>query len=251
MGRLTGAPGQPRTVYCILEGASLATVLPAIESFKPVSVESRSTTVADRIVEAVAAGQLLPGRRLVEQEMADRLAVSRVPLREAMKTLCAQGILVAEPHRGTRVAGFGDAWAAAVRRARLALERLAFRDAASVLRAEPKRTRELHHLIDDMDRDAGRGDWLSAIRADLAFHRSVVAAGGDEIVVTLWETLARHVMIVFGQETRLNRSEHHLAEEHRALLTTLMEASPDVLDREVERHILRIPRSIDSGGMGP
>ena len=53
--------------------------------------------VADRIVEAVAAGHLLPSQRLVEQEMADRLAVSRVPLREAMKALCAQGILVTEP----------------------------------------------------------------------------------------------------------------------------------------------------------
>ena len=67
-GRLTGAPSQPRTVYSILEGKSLASMLPILEAFKPVAAESRSVTVADRIVEAVATGHLLPGQRLVEQD---------------------------------------------------------------------------------------------------------------------------------------------------------------------------------------
>ena len=214
------------------------------------SVESRSTTVADRIVEAVAAGHLLPAQRLVEQEMAGRLAVSRVPLREAMKALCAQGILVTEPHRGTRVAPMGQAWAAAVRRTRLALERLAFRDAAPVLRAERGRTRGLHVLIDEMERSVGRKDWLAVIKADLAFHRGVVVAGGDGIVGTLWETLARHVMIVFGIESRLHWYEAPVAEEHLELLTALMEGSPDDLDREVEIHIMRHTDTLGGGLRG-
>ena len=227
---------------------SLASMLPILEAFKPVAAESRSVTVADRIVEAVATGHLLPGQRLVEQEIADRFAVSRMPLREAMKTLCAQGILVAEPHRGTRVARIGEDWAASVRRARLALERLAFRDAAPVLRAEPSRTRALLGLIDDMERHAGQRDWLPVLRADLAFHRSVIAAGGDAIVATLWETLARHVMIVFGLETWPPWSELHLGAEHRELLAALMEASPEKLDRRVEQHIMLMPRDIDDEG---
>lgn len=223
-------------------------MLPIAGTFTPVTQPSRSATVADRIVEAVAAGRLTPGQRLVEQEVAASLAVSRVPLREAMKTLCAQGILTAEPHRGTRVAPIDDAWSASVRRARIALERLAFRDAAPVLRAEVARTRELRRLITDMERHTARRNWLEGIKADLAFHRSVVMAGGDGIVATLWETLARHVLIVFGRETRPEWSGGHLGEEHRELLAALLEGSPTELDREVERHIMRMPRSIDSEG---
>lgn len=226
---------------------SLASAPPVEQTFRPVSVESRATMVADRIVEAVAAGHLQPSQRLVEQEMAGRLAVSRVPLREAMKALCAQGILVTEPHRGTRVAPIDDAWAAAVRRARLALERLAFRDAAPVLRADPGRTRGLRLLMDEMEGSVTRKDWLAVIKADLAFHRSVVAAGGDGIVGTLWETLARHVMIVFGMESRLHWYEAPVAEEHLELLTALMEGSPDQLDREVEIHIMRRTDTLDGG----
>ena len=176
-------------------------MLPILEAFKPVAAESRSVTVADRIVEAVATGHLLPGQRLVEQEIADRFAVSRVPLREAMKTLCAQGILVAEPHRGTRVAPIGEAWAASVRRSHGA-------GAARV----PRRR--------------GTCSWRSRSgppargpdRRDGAERRRGLAAGdqGRPRVPSgrrrgrgrrassprLWETLARHVLIVFGLETR-------------------------------------------------
>jgi DNA-binding GntR family transcriptional regulator len=228
---------------------SLTSAVLNLEGFKPVGAESLSVTVADRIVEAVATGRLQPGQRLVEQDIADRLAVSRVPLREAMKTLFAQGILVAEPHRGTRVAPIGATWAASVRRSRLALERLAFRDAAPALREKPERARELVDRIDDMERNAGRKAWLPMLRADLAFHRSVVAIGGDAILTVLWETLARHVLIVVGLEAWPEWSELHHAEEHRSLLTALMEAAPDELDRRVEHHVMLMPRSIDGREM--
>jgi DNA-binding GntR family transcriptional regulator len=92
-----------------------------------------------------------------------------------------------------------------------------------------------------MEHGAARDDWLSVIKADLAFHRTVVKAAGDGIVATLWATLARHVLIVFGRETRPAWSVLRHGEEHRELMQALAEAMPDQLDREVERHILRVP----------
>jgi DNA-binding GntR family transcriptional regulator len=224
---------------------SLASLPPNMEWFQPVNAGSLSVTAADRIVEAVATGRLQPGQRLVEQEIANRLAISRVPLREAMKTLCAQGILEAEPHRGTRVAPIDDVWAASVRRSRLALERLAFRDAAPVLRKQPHRARELVDHIAEMERNAGRKDWLPMLKADLEFHRGVVAIGGDAILTILWETLARHVLIVVGLEAWPEWSKLHHAEEHRSLLAALMAAGTDELDRTVERHVMLMPRTME------
>lgn len=201
-----------------------------------------AAAVADRIVEAIAWGELEPGQRLPEGELAGRLGVSRIPLREAMKTLEAQGILVAEAHRGTRVAPFGEGWAARVRRARIALERIAFRDALPAFAAEPARLGELDRLIRAMEQDAARDDWLGVLRADVAFHRAVIRAAGDEIVATLWEALARHVLIVFGREVRPRRHGLRHGEEHRELRDLLAAGDPAPLDREVERHILRVPR---------
>lgn len=212
----------------------------------PVATPSRSATVADRLVEAVAGNALAPGQRLVELDVAGRLAVSRVPLREAMKALCAQGILIAEPHRGTRVAPFDEAWAASVRRARIALETLAFGDAAAVVRAEPQQYARLERLIVEMERRAARKEWLPVIKADLDFHRAVVQASGDAIIATLWETLAQHVLIVFGRETRRHWAVLRHGEEHRELLAVLLKGSGEDIDREVERHIMRVPHEIEA-----
>jgi DNA-binding GntR family transcriptional regulator len=163
--------------------------------------------------------------------------------------LAAQGILVAEPYRGTRVAPIDEGWARSVRRARVALERLAFRDAAPRFRAELERFAALDRLVRAMERDAARDDWLSVIKADVGFHRTVVRAAGDGILATLWEeTLARHVLIVSGRETRPNWTVLRHGEEHRELMQALAAAGPDQLDREVERHILRVPRLLAAAG---
>ena len=81
--------------------------------------------VADFIVDGIAAGSFQFGQRLIETELAAQLRVSRVPIREAVKMLEAQGILVVTPHRGARVAEFDDLKMDRIREARLALERLA------------------------------------------------------------------------------------------------------------------------------
>ena len=73
-------------------------------------VKSRSLPdqIADAIVEGIASGVLRPGQRLIEIDLAKQFAVSRVPLREALKTLEAQGILDREPHRGVRVVALDE-----------------------------------------------------------------------------------------------------------------------------------------------
>lgn len=221
--------------------ALAATIAPRLG---PVEVRNLGATIADRIVEAIAWGELEPGQRLVEEDLAGRLGVSRVPLREAMKTLEAQGILVAEAHRGTHVAAFGEGYDARVRRSRIALERLAFRDATAVFRAEPDRVAELDRLIEAMDADAAADDWLGVLRSDVGFHRTVVRAAGDDIVATLWETLARHVLIVFGREVRPHRSELRHGDEHRELRDLLLRGTQEALDAEIERHIQRVPHLV-------
>ena len=64
--------------------------------------------VADAIVSAVASGLLKPGQRIVEADLAAMLKVSRVPIREAIKILQAQGILNVTPNRGARIAEFDE-----------------------------------------------------------------------------------------------------------------------------------------------
>src|SRR6476620_4969231 len=84
-----------------------------------------SEAIADAITSAIAQGALHPGERLIEEAIAAQLLVSRVPLREAIRTLEAQGILVVTPNRGARVVSMDERTVANVQEARIAIERIA------------------------------------------------------------------------------------------------------------------------------
>src|SRR4051812_29252897 len=106
----------------------MVTPRPLIASTLPLLSMTRSPSLAeqaaDAIVTGISSGILKPGQRLVETELAGTLKMSRVPLREALKILEAQGIVESIPHRGTRTAVFNDDRVDQICEARIALEKL-------------------------------------------------------------------------------------------------------------------------------
>lgn len=197
--------------------------------------------VADRIVEAVAAGALQPGERLTDSDIAKRLGVSRGPVREAMKILEAQGIIVSMPHRSTHVVDFGPDKVVQIARARVAIEKVAFADAVAAYAADPALLEALDRILATMELRAAAGDLNGVTRADLAFHRAVVAASGNEIILTLWETIARHMRISFNleiQEDSVPPTE--IPRHHRLLRDALARGDREHVEREIERHIMRL-----------
>jgi DNA-binding GntR family transcriptional regulator len=200
---------------------------------------SLADQVADAIVDAIAMGKLKPGQRLVETDLAKRLGVSRVPIREALKILETQGIVEMAPHRGGRVAEFSESRIDQICEVRVALERIAAHAAAAVYRKDPTQIARLDAVIARMEQATDRRDWAEASKADLDFHREICRASGNAVAATLWEALARHVMIVFGHEIRDEGDAKRLASRHRQLRDMLLGA-PAELDAEIERHILRL-----------
>ena len=204
--------------------------------------KSLAEQAAEAIVNGIAAGTLKAGERLIEVELATMLQMSRVPLREALKILEAQGILASTPHRGSFVAPFDDRRIDQICEARIALERIALRDAVSTYRQFPERLDRLDAIITTMEDAAARLAWIDVSRADLAFHREICRASGNDIVLTLWESLARHVLIVFGQEIRDEEDAAIMGPHHRRLRDLLADGHVDQLMIEIESHILRLRR---------
>ncbi len=231
----------------------LKTAQPAVPSIPALSMaraQSLAEQAANAIVAGISAGALLPGQRIIETELASLLNMSRVPLREALKILEAQGILESVPHRGTRVATFDDLRVNQICQARIALERLALADAAPICKRDPMVLARLEQIIIDMERSAERLEWIEISKADLSFHREICRLSGNAIVATLWEALARHVLIVFGHEIRDERDAKVMGPQHRRLRDLLAKGDVKVLHREIEDHILRLRRQ-RSGSAGP
>ncbi|GAB2175954.1 GntR family transcriptional regulator [Dongia sp. agr-C8] len=197
---------------------------------------------AEAIVLGVASGALQPGQRLVEVELARLLQMSRVPLREALKILEAQGIVESTPHRGTHIAGFDEARIDEICEARLALEKIAMRGAMTAYRREPALLARLDRIMAAMERAASHLEWIEISRADLDFHREICRASGNAIVQKLWDALARHVLIVFGKEIRSERDAKAILAQHKKLRDILAAGKLDALDDELDQHIHRLQR---------
>lgn len=193
--------------------------------------------VADGIVEGVAAGILKPGQRLREADLSARMSVSRVPVREALKILDTQGVVQCVPHRGVRVVEIDDRKITQVRDAREALEKIAVRQAAATYAREPVRLQRLDVIIDRMAEISQAEDWSALNQADIAFHREVLNASNNEIVLNLWEGLARHIRIIFAVESYGNVFAKTVVREHRVLREALARGDGRSLGRVIDDHI--------------
>lgn len=210
----------------------------------PILSFARSPSLADQAAEAIvggiAAGIFKPGERLVEANLAATLQMSRVPLREALKILEAQGIVASTPHRGTFIPAFDDKRIDQICEARIALEKIALADAVANRAILPALLKRLDTIIATMEQAAGRLDWMGVSKADLSFHRAICEASDNAIVRTLWESLARHVLIVFGQEIRDEKDALIMGPHHRRLRDLIAAADVEALQREIPGHILRL-----------
>jgi DNA-binding GntR family transcriptional regulator len=197
---------------------------------------------AEAIVLGVASGVLQPGQRLVEVELARMLKMSRVPLREALKILEAQGIVESAPHRGTHLATFDEARIDEICEARLALEKIAMRGAMAAYRRDPGLLARLDKVLGGMERAARHLEWIEISQADLDFHREICRVSGNAIVQKLWDAIARHVLIVFGKEIRSERDARTIVAQHKKLRDILAAGKAEALDDELDQHILRLQR---------
>ncbi len=202
------------------------------------SVRPLPEQIAATIVLMIAAGSLLPGQRLLETELADRLRTSRAPLREAMRRLEAQGILTTTPYRGTRIASFDDRARAQVTEARIALEKVIVRQAARTIREDRTRLAELDLVLAEMRRCVAADDRLGLNRADVAFHRAICRAADNPVLLTLWEAIANHVLIAFGLSNTFYPDSQAVLDQHQRFYRALLTGRSAALEELAERHVL-------------
>lgn len=159
---------------------------------------SISDLIGDSIAEMIATGRLNNGDRVTEATLQELFNCSRVPAREALKVLHAQGILVGERHRGFRIGEFGPVKARAVLDVRLALEAVLVREAIDNWRSGISDFRALDAALDALSDAVAHQDVADVLRCDLAFHRTIAEAARNDLALTLWNTMARYVLILFN-----------------------------------------------------
>lgn len=179
--------------------------------------------VLDELRRLVVTGDLPPGTRLVEEGLAERLGVSRNPVREALQTLSAEGFVTLTPRRGAVVSDISVAQAEELFDVRTALETLAARTAAR--RARPADVARLQSVLDAAREatEAGELDLLAELNT--RFHSEVVDVGRNGYLALLVAPMARRVQWVF-RAGAIQRATHSWV-EHEGLLRAIADGDEE------------------------
>jgi DNA-binding GntR family transcriptional regulator len=184
----------------------------------PVQPRTMVEQAAEAIVGAAARGVFLPGDRLVEAEIARDLGISRVPVREALRLLESQGIVVSTPYKGMRLMQITNAGVAELLRVRLALETLALQEA---LRRPggAERFVTLRRAGEAFAQAQQAGDPAALVTAEEAFHGELCRCSGNAPLLALWTSLARQLAVVWGLQGA--EAPEEAVREHEALIAAL------------------------------
>lgn len=195
----------------------------------------RRERVVEALRDAITHGQLADGERLIEDRIARQLNTSRGPVREALRQLEHEGLVVSYPYRGAVVLGVSDEEVQHVLiPIRLTLERFSFLKA--VERMDDRDFAELAKEVWLMGEAARADDLLRSVEADIRFHQFVLSRSGQPHTAQLWRTIAPRIRAYFfryGASSDLAR----IAREHGELLAAMQTRKPAVLTRALERHI--------------
>lgn len=183
-----------------------------------------------RLLDAISEGSLAPGERITQEDIAERLAVSRQPVLQALRLLKKDGFVHDAPGRGVLVAPLDAAWTLKIYQVRGALDALAARLAAALrTRIDPK-------LI-EQGRKAARGrDVKAMIDADLAFHCAIYAASGNPLIEQSATQHWRHLRRVMGAVLQQSKQREALWDEHEAIAKAIAAGDGERAARMIEEH---------------
>ena len=190
---------------------------------------------AARLRQAILAGDMAPGQRLVEEELAGTLAVTRASLRTALFDLTAEGLVERIPNRGARVRAVTLDEAIAITECRMALEGLCAAKAAERI-TEPQAGR-LRQLGDEMERSVADGEPLKYSALNHELHRLIREISAQTVAAGLLERLnGQLVRHRFQLALRPGRPQASLP-EHLAMISAITARRPAEAEEAARRHL--------------
>lgn len=208
--------------------------------------ETLSEQVFRSIQAAIVRGEIAPGSKISEPELARVYGISRGPLREAIHRLEGQRLLVRVPHVGARVVSLGQSELIELYEIRESLEGMACRLAAE--RMTQGDVDELRRVLETHERDeafrAGRGYYQQ--EGDFDFHYRIIQGSGNQTLVKLLcDELYQLVRMYRIQFSKTPNRPHQAFSEHHRILDAIAERDGELAELLMRRHIAASRRNAE------
>ena len=191
--------------------------------------------VFNTLHQAILKGELKPGERLMEIQLAQRLGVSRTPVREAIRKLELEGLVRMIPRKGAIVAEITIQDLEDVLEVRSALEALAVKDACDHITDE--QLRELKLAANEFRHSLDSRDITACANADMKFHEIIYGATNNRRLLQILNNL-REQMYRYRMEYLKDKSTHKtLLKEHEAIYSALKNHDKEKAGEAIQVHI--------------
>jgi DNA-binding GntR family transcriptional regulator len=192
--------------------------------------------VAERLRTSIFAHELAPGSWIDEQSLADRFGISRTPMREALKVLASEGLVVLKPRRGCYVTELSDTDldqifpVMALLEGRAALETAQKADAADIA--------QLDRIHADLERHAASGDANRFFEANDAFHTALQDIADNRWLKQLITDARKVIKLTRRQSLEVEGRVDQSLQEHRQVMAAIKRGDPNEAARAMHDHLL-------------
>lgn len=185
--------------------------------------------------QAILTGELKPGERLMEIHLANKLGVSRTPIREAIRQLELEGLVIMIPRKGAQVASITEKSMTDVLEVRLALEKLAVELACRRITYEQKEALKL--ALESFEKAVETDNASDIARADVEFHDVIFLATGNMRLGQMVNNLAEQMYRFRFEYIKDKGGRTRLIEEHRRIYDAVINGNLEQATKEISIHI--------------
>lgn len=188
----------------------------------------------------ILSGDLPPGERLVETQLAQWLQVSRTPIREAIRQLQKDGLVTTDGMGGLQVSTISIADAAQLYDCRLALEQLSVGEAC--LHADTAQLKRLESYVLEAEQLMRQPQpslkIMQLLDLDYGFHRAIAESSGNRWLVALLDQMFDKMMLLRVQTTRHNPEVLEIRIEHRQIYEAIAQRQPATAVEAITGHLI-------------
>ena len=182
------------------------------------------------LLDAISDGSMVPGTRIMQEDIAEQLAVSRQPVLQALRLLKKDGFVLDAPGRGVLVAPLDVTWLVQIYQVRSALDALATRLAArSRVAMDPG-------LISRGRRAARSNQVKAMMAADAQFHGAIYAASGNPLIAQSAQLHWHHIRRAMGAVLQLSTMRESIWDEHEAIAAAITTGDEDKAESLSRQH---------------
>lgn len=198
--------------------------------------------VADAIRDRILAGEFEPGERLAEEALSEELGVSRMPVREALRALAAEGIVTIEPRRGASVTAYTPQQVQELVEVRATLESLNAKLAAR--RKDPQQIAELQRVLAAGSRINEKTDLATIQENNNRFHEALEAIGANSVLSSIVRSLRDRTALIFARQSRARVRENW--KEHAEIVKAVISGDADLAALLAGRHVYNAAQMPDA-----